>query len=125
MVAQQSNDLLRIWHRYHGIRNIPPMAVQCCFVAGSVHLLGMACCPVEPASQIEDSSRLDECVQLLCSMTWPAGEQAAGILGHLRSEYSALDGHEVSPVSESALGSFVEQVLKPYIVLSRDTQEAP
>ncbi|KAK4689029.1 urea carboxylase, partial [Tremellales sp. Uapishka_1] len=98
--ALQITSLLQTWHRLHDLRFSPPTALQCCFIAGTTHLLAMASSQT-PKKQTLALARVQECTRLLglMAVTWPAARQKQLVLETLLAEY----GLAVAPSSESTL----------------------
>ncbi|ORY32910.1 fungal-specific transcription factor domain-domain-containing protein [Naematelia encephala] len=80
--------LLQTWHRLHDLRFTPPTALQCCFIAGTTHLLSMVSSRT-PKKQAEALSRVQECIRLLklIAVSWPAAQQKQILLENLLGEY--------------------------------------
>lgn len=91
--ANQIVSLLQIWHRQHDLRYVPPTALQCCFIAGTTHLLAYASSRSEKR-QAEALGRAQQCIQLLSYMavSWPAALQKQKLLEDLLAEYGRASG---------------------------------
>jgi hypothetical protein len=86
--AMQIVTLLQTWHRLHDLRFTPPTALQCCFIAGTTHLLSFASSRTEK-KQADALSRAQECIRLMSYMavSWPAAQQKQKLLEDLLGEY--------------------------------------
>ncbi|WWC62347.1 uncharacterized protein I303_104943 [Kwoniella dejecticola CBS 10117] len=91
--ALQVIGLLQTWHRFHNLRFCPPTAIQCCFIAGTTHLLSLASSQ-GPKKQSEALARAQECIQLmkLMAVSWPAARHQQVLLENLLSEYGISMG---------------------------------
>ncbi|KAK8847702.1 hypothetical protein IAR55_005561 [Kwoniella newhampshirensis] len=91
--AVQVITLLQTWHRLHDLRFTPPTALQCCFIAGTTHLLSMASSRT-PKKQAEALGRVQECIRLmrLIALSWPAAQQKQILLENLLAEYGLSVG---------------------------------
>ncbi|WVR06185.1 hypothetical protein IAU60_003215 [Kwoniella sp. DSM 27419] len=80
--------LLQTWHRLHNLRFCPPTAIQCCFIAGTTHLLALASSST-PKKQAEALGRAQDCINLmkLMAVSWPAGQHQQILLEGLLEEY--------------------------------------
>nr|XP_019045924.1 hypothetical protein I302_06315 [Kwoniella bestiolae CBS 10118]OCF24854.1 hypothetical protein I302_06315 [Kwoniella bestiolae CBS 10118] len=87
--------LLTTWHRFHNLRFCPPTAIQCCFIAGTTHLLSLASAQ-SPKKQIESLNRAQECIKLmkLMAVSWPAAQHQQVLLENLLSEYGISLGSQ-------------------------------
>ncbi|WWC70565.1 uncharacterized protein I206_104516 [Kwoniella pini CBS 10737] len=85
--------LLQTWHRFHNLRYCPPTAIQCCFIAGTTHLLSLASSQ-GPKKQSEALLRAQECIKLmkLMAVSWPAAKHQQMLLENLLSEYGLSMG---------------------------------
>ena len=83
-------NLLQTWHRLHDLRFCPPTALQCCFVAGTTHLLAFVSNKT-PKRKADALSRAKDCIRLMSHMavSWPAGQQKQKLLENLLVEYGA------------------------------------
>ncbi|WRT67559.1 uncharacterized protein IL334_004531 [Kwoniella shivajii] len=93
--ALQVITLLQIWHRLHNLRFCPPTAIQCCFIAGTTHLLSLASSQA-PKKQTEALGRAQECIRLmkLMAVSWPAARGQQVLLENLLSEYGLSLGSQ-------------------------------
>lgn len=89
--ALQSVVLLQTFHRLHDLRFTPPTAMQCCFVAGTTHLLALASSRT-PTKQRNALAHAQECIRLLglISVSTPAAKQKQVLLENLLSEYGTF-----------------------------------
>lgn len=99
--AHQIVSLLEIWHRQHDLRHVPPTALQCCFIAGTTHLLSFASSRSEKR-QTEALGRAQKCIQLLSYMavSWPAALQKQKLLEELMAEYGRAGRHAARAAGE-------------------------
>lgn len=97
-------NLLQTWHRLHDLRFCPPTALQCCFVAGTTHLLAFVSNKT-PKRKADALSRAKDCIRLMSYMavSWPAGQQKQRLLENLLVEYGAkMQGTpEMAPASHA------------------------
>jgi hypothetical protein len=84
-------NLLQTWHRLHDLRFTPPTALQCCFVAGTTHLLAFVSNKT-PKRKADALNRAKDCIRLMSYMakSWPAGQQKQRLLENLLTEYGAM-----------------------------------
>lgn len=112
-------NLLQTWHRLHDLRFCPPTALQCCFVAGTTHLLAFVSNKT-PKRKADALDRAKDCIRLMSYMavSWPAGKQKQTLLENLLVEYGAkMDDTEhpapptsppIPPTSFDLLGPFAQ-----------------
>ncbi|WWD21795.1 hypothetical protein CI109_106283 [Kwoniella shandongensis] len=99
--AVQVIALLQTWHRLHDLRFSPPTALQCCFIAGTTHLLSMASSRT-PKKQAEALGRVHECIRLMGLIAWPAAQQKQTLLMNLLAEYGLSVGVSRTAVESDA-----------------------
>ncbi|OCF30960.1 hypothetical protein I316_07366 [Kwoniella heveanensis BCC8398] len=85
--------LLQTWHRLHDLRYCMPTAIQCCFIAGTTHLLALASSSA-PKKQAEALGRAQDCIQLMkfMAVSWPAARHQQILLENLLAEYGVSAG---------------------------------
>ncbi|GHJ84926.1 hypothetical protein NliqN6_1328 [Naganishia liquefaciens] len=115
-------NLLQTWHRHHDLRFCPPTALQCCFVAGTTHLLAFVSNKT-PKRKADALNRAKDCIRLMgyMAVSWPAGQQKQRLLENLLVEYGAKMqgtperapvGHVLpakqEPIQFDFLGAFIQ-----------------
>jgi hypothetical protein len=95
--AIQIVALLQTWHRLHDLRFTPPTALQCCFVAGTTHLLSFATSRTEK-KKMDALNRAQDCIKLMSYMavSWPAARQKQKFLENLLVEYGMTAASQLS-----------------------------
>lgn len=110
-------NLLQTWHRLHDLRFCPPTALQCCFVAGTTHLLAFVNNKT-PKRKADALNRARDCIRLMnyMAVSWPAGQQKQKLLENLLVEYGArMDDAELAvPHTPHGIPSTSFDLLGPF-----------
>lgn len=117
-------SLLQTWHRLHDLRFCPPTALQCCFVAGTTHLLAFVSNKT-PKRKADALDRAKDCIRLMSYMavSWPAGQQKQKLLENLLVEYGAkLDDNEGTvPLKSPPVASSSFDIMGPFAQHSNES----
>jgi hypothetical protein len=81
--------LIHTWNKLHDLHFAPPPVLECCFTAGTTHLLAYTCAKTEK-KRFDALQRVRECIELMKIMadTWPAARQKQDLLEGLLEQYS-------------------------------------
>jgi hypothetical protein len=73
----------------HDLRFAPPPVLECCFTAGTTHLLAYTCAKTQK-KRFDALQRVRECIEPMKIMaeTWPAARQKQDLLEGLLEQYS-------------------------------------
>jgi len=87
--ALQIITLIQTWNKLHDLHFAPPPVLECCFTAGTTHLLAYTCAKTEK-KRFDALQRVRECIDLMKIMadTWPAARQKQDLLEGLAEQYS-------------------------------------
>ena len=81
--------LIQTWNKLHDLHFAPPPVLECCFTAGTTHLLAYTCAKTTK-KRFDALQRVRECIDLMKVMadTWPAARQKQDLLEGLLEQYS-------------------------------------
>jgi hypothetical protein len=124
--AIQIVALLQTWHRLHDLRFTPPTALQCCFVAGTTHLLSFATSRTEK-KKTDALNRAQDCIRLMSYMavSWPAAQQKQKFLEDLLVEYGMTAKTRSGGNTPTEMAMRKEARVQPPVVVKIEPQTMP